>query len=187
MNTSLILQVLAEKYQRDDCLFFPELRIGTGYGKDAEQRIDAWAMYTYPSKHFHRIAFEIKVSRGDFLAELRQPLKRRYALLLSNEFYFVAPPNLIKADELPPEAGLIEIYETATDALTAQYGPGNMYGLRQQRPGDQMWFRHPAPHRDTLPPPWRFVAAITRRALKDGERKSSASVLTPLEQALVEL
>lgn len=170
MNASTILSTLADRYSRENCLFFPELRIGAGYGKDAEQRIDAWVMFTYASKQFHRIAFEIKVSRSDFLGELRKPIKRRYALLLSNEFYFATPPGLIKPGELPPECGLIEVYESASDALSAQYGnTGDMYGLQQNRPGDRLWFKHPAPYRDTHPPSWRFVAALVRRAMKETE------------------
>ena len=52
---------------------------------------------------------EIKVSRADFLAEIkRKPLKRRAGLRLSNESYFVAPKGIIEIDELPPEAGLLE-------------------------------------------------------------------------------
>lgn len=145
-------QIVVALYQhfekRGDWLSFDELRVGTGYGKDAEQRLDFWTMNAIPSQHFRRIAFEIKVSRADFVKELRQPLKRRRALLLSNEFYFIAPRDLIKASELPPEAGLMEI----GDVFLGRY---------------DVYIKHPAPWRDTSPPTWQFLASVIRRAKRE--------------------
>lgn len=166
-----IIEALEAHYTTQrDCLFFDELRIGTGYGEGAEQRIDAWVMYGIPSKQFRRVAFEVKVSRSDFLAELKKPLKRRYALMLSNEFFFATPPGLIRAGELPAECGLVEVYETALECLEAQFGGGNLYGLRRSTAADKLYWKHAAPWRDTHPPSWRFVASIVRRALRDGPK-----------------
>lgn len=134
-----------------DWIHFDELRIGTGYGKDAEQRIDFWAMHTLPSERLRRVAFEVKVSRSDFLAELKQPRKRAVALLWSNEFYFVAPSGLISESELPPEAGLVE--------------------YRQDDLGARLHWRVMAPWRDTPPASWRFVASMLRRAIKQGDEQ----------------
>lgn len=39
-----------------------------------------------------RVCYEVKISRADFLSELKQPIKRRIGLRYSNEFYFVTPP-----------------------------------------------------------------------------------------------
>jgi len=136
-----IVAALYEHYKRGDWIAFDELRIGTGYGKDAEQRIDFWAMEAIPSKRFRRVAYEIKVSRADLLAELRQPRKRARALLFSNEFYFITPPGLMHAGELPPECGLAELHEVGFIS-----------------------FKYAAPWRDTMPPTWQFLAAIARRA-----------------------
>lgn len=98
--------------------FFDELRAGTGYtpwrdkikGKpNLEQRMDAWAINLYPSKGFLRICYEIKVSRSDFIHEMKHPEKRQQGLSLSNQFYFATPVGLVRAEEIPPECGLIEI------------------------------------------------------------------------------
>lgn len=48
-------------------------------------------------------AYEIKVSRADFLKDNKWPAY----LPLCNQFYFVAPPNLIDISELPADAGLL--------------------------------------------------------------------------------
>lgn len=117
--------------------FFPELAISTG---SAERRIDAWAMGLWRSSNYHRISYEIKVSRGDFLHEIKQPAKRRFALLMSNEYYFVTPQGLVKPEELPVEAGLKEV---TLD--------------RQLRTVVK------APWRECLPPNLHFMAALCRR------------------------
>src|SRR5687767_6560569 len=118
----VILAALELRHDVREWAFFRDLRVGTGYGQEAEPRIDAWVINLHPSQNLTRISYEIKCSRSDFLAELRQPRKRRHALRLSNQFYFAAPRGLIKAEELPPEAGLIEVEgrrreRTADDVL----------------------------------------------------------------------
>lgn len=91
MNAVKIVKALHHSHPRPNWAYFPELRVGTGYGKDNEQRLDAWAMNLMPSKQLSRYAYEVKVSRSDFLAEIKKPWKRKHALMLSNHFYFAAP------------------------------------------------------------------------------------------------
>lgn len=154
MTADDIVAMLNHYYDGRETLAFAELRIGTGYGKDAEQRIDYWVMEPIPSKRFRRIAYEIKVSRSDLRRELADPRKRRRALLLSNEFYFICPAGLIRPDEVPPECGLAEV-----SPIPLQY---------QQAEGCPYGFRHTiaAPWRDGHPPTWQFLAAVTRRAAR---------------------
>lgn len=148
-----IVAALHKQWARfDNCIALAELRVGTGYGKDADQRIDFWAMEAIPSKRFRRVAYEIKVSRADFLNELKQPRKRARALLLSNEFYFVTLPGIVKVGELPPEAGLIE---------TGERWRGNL----------ELTTKHAAPWRDGYPPTWQFLAAVARRTMREGAEK----------------
>jgi hypothetical protein len=120
---------------------FAELRTSTGYSPiKAQSIIDLWAMDLWPSGDLRRIAFEVKISRGDFLRELKDPRKRKYALLWSNEFLFATPEGLVDVAELPPEAGLVEVRDD----------------------GSLCW-RVAAPWRDTPAPSWRFFAAVARR------------------------
>lgn len=134
--------------------FFGELRAGTGYavwnykeGKhfpnNPEQRFDAWAINLYPSKKHERIAYEIKVSRADFLHEIKNPEKRQQALSLSNYFYFAVPKGLVSVEEIPEECGLIEVNEDLTSRIKKK-----------------------APYRDTELATWQFLCAIARRAVK---------------------
>lgn len=149
MTAQEILRIIKLEYlDKRQWAFFEELRVGTGFrnvrkGINPEQRIDAWVINCYPSKKFERIAFEIKVSRSDFLCEINNPEKRQQALVLSNKFYFAAPKGLIGLDEVPEECGLVEFEDGKFCKWTKK-----------------------APWRDTDNPGWQFVASICRRQLR---------------------
>src|SRR5215831_9128762 len=76
-------------------LFLRELRVGTGRQNGGAQRLDAFALNTLPHTAMKRVCYEVKTSRGDFLAELKNPIKRRIGMRYSNEFYFVTPAALV--------------------------------------------------------------------------------------------
>jgi hypothetical protein len=97
-----------------------ELRLGTGrvsrrrgvvQPRHIKQRIDCWMYNTWPScREAH--AFEIKVSRSDFLSELAKPKKREAAMLVSNKFYFVTTPGVVRSpEEIPDGCGWMEVSE----------------------------------------------------------------------------
>lgn len=94
--------------QESWAVFF-ELRNGTGYGR-TDRYLDAFAMNLWESKKFWRVAYEFKVSRTDFLAELKKPEKRSWGMSISNEFYFVTPPEVIKPTEVPEGCGLMVVH-----------------------------------------------------------------------------
>jgi hypothetical protein len=134
--------------------FYGELRAGTGYSTydyvkqqrnpyNPEQRFDAWAINLFPSKKHERIVYEIKVSRGDFLHEIKNPEKRKQALDLSNYFYFATPKGLVRPEEIPSECGLIEISEDLTSRIKVR-----------------------APYRETDGLTWQFLSSVARRGMK---------------------
>jgi hypothetical protein len=146
-----ILQTLSVLHRHESCLFIPEMRIGTGNGAYADQRIDAWVMTLWHSKNFTRISYEIKVSRSDFNKEIKNPVKRKMALLFSDYFYFVAPKGLLKPEEIPPECGLKEVSHAEPDKIRHSYGGLVIKTVIK------------APKRESQPPNWRFVASLARR------------------------
>lgn len=101
-----IRQRLHERYPFPKWAAFDELRDAAGFG--ARSTCDFFAMHTWPSKAFLRVAVEIKVSRGDFLRELDNPGKRAQFEAWAHEFYFAAPARLIKPEEVPEGCGLLE-------------------------------------------------------------------------------
>lgn len=91
-------------------------------------RIDFYAIRCWQSGvGLRRIAYEVKCSRSDFLAELRKPAKRENALSLSHQFFFATPRGLVRPDEVPVEAGLVYVSDGV--ARLAKKAP-----IRQPRP-----------------------------------------------------
>ncbi|KKL54342.1 hypothetical protein LCGC14_2266380 [marine sediment metagenome] len=112
-TASDLLNVIEMRHPTPEWVFIRELRIGTGWVRQVKgegEYIDGFALNCYPSKKYVKVAYEVKISRGDFLAELKNPDKREPFLRFSNQFFFVAPVGLINPEEVPEECGLIEIH-----------------------------------------------------------------------------
>lgn len=155
MIAETIINLLRSRHDASE-IFVTELRGGAGGRPTDNCYIDAWAMHPFPSRQNCRVAYEVKVSRSDFLRDTKQPHKHRAALVHSNEFYFVAPEGILKAEEMPLYAGLIEV---ATEGL-----PNDP----NQRPSSHyLVISLQAPWRDTNPPSWRFVASLCRSVAKE--------------------
>jgi hypothetical protein len=73
MSSSELLRLLAAQWPSPDCAFIPEFRGGTGWSR--ESRADAIAMHCWPSMGLELVGFELKISRGDWLRERKQPWK----------------------------------------------------------------------------------------------------------------
>lgn len=110
-----IVALLAAKHVGD--VFIPECKDGpTQWG--THRRMDAWVM----SRSWARatcIAYEVKVSRRDFLGDKKWP----DYLGLCNELYFVSPHRLITVEECPPDAGLMWVAKTGTRIYTKKKAP----------------------------------------------------------------
>jgi hypothetical protein len=87
--------------ERNGWEIFPEFQLWS-------RRVDALAVRLYNSGP-PIVAYEIKVSRGDWLAELKQPDKRVEAEEVAAECRIAAPAGLIPPEELPQGWGLLEV------------------------------------------------------------------------------
>ena len=88
---------------REESVVFEQLANGTGAWLG--RWIDVAVFDLWPSKGCTRRAIEVKVSRQDFLHELAQPEKHAWARECFHEFWFAAPPGVLKEEELPDGAG----------------------------------------------------------------------------------
>ena len=144
LKTDQVMHALSLWHDPKEWSFFEELRIGTGWGKDKEQRFDAYAINLFPSRQNVTRCYELKSSRSDFLKELATPIKRRAGVRLSNEFYFVTSKGLTSIEEIPVECGLIEVDDTGKLSITIH-----------------------APFRNIMPPTMSFLASLARRIDKE--------------------
>ncbi len=165
-------------------LFLRELRVGTGRHNAGAQRLDAFALNTLPHLAMKRVCYEVKVSRADFLAELKRPMKRRIGMRYSNEFYFVTPGGLVSASEIPSECGLIEAgYASYTEWKEIIRRHAGFFNYDPERRAYCM-IAVPAPWRDTPGPTWQLLAAMLRhqrRQFSEAPPPRPAQERLPLE------
>ena len=95
-----VLNLLAKKHSKD--VFVSECKSGSTHNGN-HLRMDAWSM---PRSWAHPdvTAYEVKVSRSDFLQDNKWPAYLDYC----NIFYFATAPKIIDPGELPDGVGLIE-------------------------------------------------------------------------------
>ncbi len=124
MTEGDIIKALRRRHPFDKGWVFAT-KVGTSTGATPNNRgglggmrqIDAFAMAIWPSMNYQRIAYEIKVSRADFLKELREPMKKAQAYYLSDKFYFVVAPGIATREDfkgnwaLFHDCGLLEVRE----------------------------------------------------------------------------
>jgi hypothetical protein len=176
LTASVLLDTLerAIHASKSEWLFLRELRVGTGHRGHALQRLDAFALNCLPHHGMRRICYEIKMSRADFLAELKNPLKKRIGMRFSNEFYFVTPGGMLAAGEVPTECGLVEIghatFEEWKEIIKRQAGLFH-YDPERDR---YCLVTVPACWRDTPGPTWQFAAAMLRNQRKELEERPPA-------------
>ena len=153
-KTEKILKALQHHFtSRGRCnVLFPELRLGSGYSDIAQRRIDLFIISA--EKGNYTTAFEIKVSRGDFLKDIKDNLKQRGARLYATNFFYVAPEGLIKPEEVPVWAGLME------------------YSFEDQRFRTKV----PAPLSSRNTPSWGLVCSLVRRVNEKIYRDKNADL-----------
>lgn len=116
-----------------DAIYATELAFCQG-----ARRCDLWTISPNSSAGFKARAYEVKISRADFRRD--NAIKQREARLFSDQFYYVTPAGLIRREEVPDWAGLIEYA------------------------GGQFKTVVPAPYRDKDAPTWELVVSLIRNS-----------------------
>lgn len=119
-----------------------EVRNGTGYAR-VQRYADAIVCSCWPSRGLWIAGVEIKVSRSDWLSELRQPGKSAEIQQWCDYWWIVAPAGLVRDGELPVAWGLLE------------YDPA-------RRCKDKIAVRTAAPKLGAQPISVAFIASVMR-------------------------
>jgi hypothetical protein len=114
--------------------------VGNGTGHNTSRHADAVAMGLWPSRGLEVEGVEIKVSRQDWLNELKNPEKAEAVAKFCDRWWIAAPKGMVKPDELPMTWGLLEL------------------------DGDTLRQKVAAPKLDAVPLTRTFLAAMLRRA-----------------------
>ncbi|WP_066681647.1 hypothetical protein [Sphingomonas sp. CCH9-E2] len=156
MRSSDVRAALARKFCAPEYALFYE--VGDATGGRARRWADAIAMGLWPSRGIALQGFEIKVSRSDWLNELRQPAKAEAIARYCRYWWIVTPPDLVREGELPERWGHYEVR-------------GN--GLKVVRA---------APPLDPVPVSPEFLAALLRRS----DEHARSTVREAIEKAMVD-
>jgi len=107
MSSTLVRAALEKRYQAPEWALLFEVPSGLGrsYGRSA----DALAMNLFESRGFRVEGIEIKVSRGDWLRELRDPEKSVPVQRYCDHWWIASTPDIVHEGELPPTWGLLEL------------------------------------------------------------------------------
>jgi hypothetical protein len=106
MTSADLRKLLRLRYPPPEWAYFDECRAGTGAFND--RTADGIAMGLYPSRGMPVIGFEIKVSRHDWIRELKAPDKAEAIAQYCNQWYIVAADaEIVRIEELPPTWGLL--------------------------------------------------------------------------------
>lgn len=96
---------LAKRYRSPEAEILFDVRNDAGFS--ATRSCDALAMGLWPSTGCALQGFEIKVSRSDWLRELKDGGKSEAFMPFVDFWWLVAPREIVTDDELPPTWGLL--------------------------------------------------------------------------------
>lgn len=110
MTANQVRRALLTHFQQRWAML-PEVTAATHDGRRIERRIDMLMVRRMPRKprELERLAVEIKVSRADFLSDVRQPEKQEPWRALAHRHAYAVPEGLVDVSEVPADSGLIVI------------------------------------------------------------------------------
>jgi hypothetical protein len=146
-DAAKVVAAIARRYRPPAWALFEQVANGTGFS--ASRWADVMAMSIWPSHGLHLHGFEVKVSRNDWLRELKNPAKAEIANQCDYWWLVVGGAGIAELHEVPDAWGLLELSH------------GKLYTRRQ------------APKRDAVELGRPMLAAILRRAAEGMVPESS--------------
>jgi hypothetical protein len=114
LSTHLIIDVIRAEYNSDNgWMVFTEIS-----SAKATRRADVIAINAWRTRKQEIVVFEIKRSKSNFMAEIKDPLKRAEFMKICERFYFVAPMGILEKKDIPEDCGLYEVTEDGTMVQT---------------------------------------------------------------------
>lgn len=137
---SSVHAALRSRFNAPEWALFMEVRSAAGF--DARRTADAVAMNQWPSRGLEIHGVEVKVSRSDWLRELKDPSKSAPIQTYCDRWWVaVSDASIVKDGELPPTWGLLVLR------------------------GDKLVQKVEAPKLDAAPLTRTFVASLLRNAV----------------------
>lgn len=116
VTTGMVRELLRKRYAAPEWAFMEEVAPKTGGGT---RYADGVAVNLWSSRGHAVHGFEIKVSRADWLRELKDPSKAEAVFRYCDHWFIVAPKGVVRDGELPPTWGLLEVRAAGLVAAVA--------------------------------------------------------------------
>ena len=156
MKTEDVRALLRKRFAPPEWALMEELAPRTGGGTGYA---DAVAMNLWQSRGHVVYGMEIKVSRSDWLRELKKPAKAESVFRYCDGWYVVVLPGVIQDGELPATWGMLEAH------------------------GGRLIEKVKAHKLDPLPPDRLFVASLMRRGWEQIDRVAEAKQRQAIAEA----
>lgn len=112
MKENDVIFALSKKYQTDSYAFIPQVRNQTGHSHQT-RTADAVALSLWPSRGHELEGFEVKVSRSDWLNELKNHQKAEEIFQYCDRWWLVTgDKDIAKLDEIPKPWGWMALTES---------------------------------------------------------------------------
>lgn len=110
LNTAHAMEMLRARYAPPEWAYMEEVAPSTGGGT---RYADAVAVNLWSSRGHAIYGFEVKVSRSDWLRELKKPAKAEQSVFkYCDRWFVVAPKGVVNDGELPVTWGLLELRDS---------------------------------------------------------------------------
>lgn len=90
-------------------VLLPQVANGTGQSREKRRTVDALAVSVYPSRGLYLAGIEIKITRSDWVKELREVEKASDIQRFCRQWYMACPVGVIPEGEVPLNWGLIVV------------------------------------------------------------------------------
>lgn len=108
ISTKLLMGALINHYRKPGTAQDGEVLLPEVAAPGSNRRCDLLRIGVWPSRGMGIDVHELKTSRSDWLRELDDPGKADAWWPYSSRFWVVAPPKMIRPEEMPPGWGLME-------------------------------------------------------------------------------
>ncbi len=113
-----VVNLLRERYSPGVHITLEEVRDAAGFS--ASRSCDVLSLGTWPSRGLTLRGFEVKVSRSDWLREVRDPSKAETFAPYCDEWYIAAGSSkIVQMDELPETWGLLVVKGSRLECVKA--------------------------------------------------------------------
>lgn len=118
-----LMALVAKRFPDPEWAFLRQVRDATGYRQ--QRTADGIALNCFPSRGMELHGFEAKVSRSDWVRELKKPAKSAAIQRFCNRWWIVAPAGIVRVGEaeLPPTWGLLEVPDGKTALVVTVEAP----------------------------------------------------------------